>query len=126
VVVDNRVGALGAFVAQAVAQTAPDGHTLLLAAAPFTSVAPALPGAGYQPLTGFAPEGMIAQAPLVCAANNVSPANSLPELVGMSLQRRTGCRGGVLPKRFRRLAAGGQTATPEDRCVLIDAAQRRA
>lgn len=86
-VVDNRVGASGALGAQAVAQSAPDGHTLLLAAAPFTTVAAALPGAGYHPLTGFAPVGMIAQGPLVWAANNALPANTLPELVALARQR---------------------------------------
>ena len=50
VVVENRTGASGAIGAQEVAKAAPDGHTLLLAAAPFTTVPAALPGAGYDPL----------------------------------------------------------------------------
>jgi tripartite-type tricarboxylate transporter receptor subunit TctC len=87
VVVENRVGASGALGAQAVAQSAPDGHTLLLAAAPFTTVAAALPAAGYHPLTGFVPVGMIAQGPLVWAANNALPANTLPELLALARQR---------------------------------------
>lgn len=87
VVVENRVGASGALGAQAVAQSAPDGHTLLLAAAPFTTVPAALPGAGYHPLTGFVPVGMIAQGPLVWAVNNALPVNTLPELVALARQR---------------------------------------
>lgn len=87
VVVENRVGASGALGAQAVAQSAPDGHTLLLAAAPFTTVAAALPAAGYHPLTGFVPVGMIAQGPLVWVANNALPANTLPELLALARQR---------------------------------------
>lgn len=87
VVVENRVGASGALGAQAVAQSAPDGHTLLLAAAPFTTVAAALPAAGYHPLTGFVPVGMIAHGPLVWAANNALPANTLPELLALARQR---------------------------------------
>jgi tripartite-type tricarboxylate transporter receptor subunit TctC len=87
VVVENRVGASGALGAQAVAQSAPDGHTLLLAAARFTTVAAALPAAGYHPLTGFVPVGMIAQGPLVWAANNALPANTLPELLALARQR---------------------------------------
>lgn len=87
VVVENRVGASGALGAQAVAQSAPDGHTLLLAAAPFTTVPAALPGAGYDPLADFAPVGMIAQGPLVWAANNRLPANTLQELVALARQR---------------------------------------
>jgi tripartite-type tricarboxylate transporter receptor subunit TctC len=84
VVVENRTGASGAIGAQEVARAAPDGHTLLLAAAPFTTVPAALPGAGYEPLAGFSPVGMIAQGPLVWAANKDLPANTLPELVALA------------------------------------------
>ncbi len=84
VVVDNRTGASGAIGAQEVAKAAPDGYTLLLAAAPFTTVPAALPSAGYDPVGGFAPVGMIAQGPLVWAANKDVPANTLPELVALA------------------------------------------
>lgn len=89
VVVENKVGASGAIGAQAVAQSAPDGHTLLLAAAPFTTVPAALPGAGYDPLRDFAAVGMFAQGPLVWAANPRLGVSSLPELVAMA-QRQPG------------------------------------
>jgi tripartite-type tricarboxylate transporter receptor subunit TctC len=87
VVVENRTGASGAIGAQEVARAAPDGHTLLLAAAPFTTVPAALPGAGYEPITGFSPVGMIAHGPLVWAASKDLPANTLPELVALARQR---------------------------------------
>lgn len=87
VVVENRTGASGAIGAQEVAKAAPDGHTLLLAAAPFTTVPAALPSAGYDPLGGFTPVGMIAQGPLVWAASKDLPANTLPELVALAKKR---------------------------------------
>ncbi|MDQ7744315.1 tripartite tricarboxylate transporter substrate binding protein [Hydrogenophaga pseudoflava] len=87
VVVENRTGASGAIGAQEVAKAAPDGHTLLLAAAPFTTVAAALPTAGYDPVGGFAPVGMIAHGPLVWVANKELPANSLPELIALAKKR---------------------------------------
>lgn len=87
VVVENRTGASGAIGAQEVAKSAPDGHTLLLAAAPFTTVPAALPGAGYHPQESFTPVGMIAQGPLVWAANRDLPANTLPELIALARQR---------------------------------------
>jgi tripartite-type tricarboxylate transporter receptor subunit TctC len=87
VVVENRTGASGAIGAQEVAKAAPDGHTLLLAAAPFTTVAAALPTAGYDPVGGFAPVGMIAHGPLVWVANKDLPANTLPELIALAKQR---------------------------------------
>lgn len=89
VVVENKVGASGAIGAQAVAQSAPDGHTLLLAAAPFTTVPAALPGAGYDPLRDFTPVGMFAQGPLVWAAHPRLGVNSLQELVALA-QRQPG------------------------------------
>lgn len=84
VVVENRAGASGALGAVEVAKAAPDGHTLLLAAAPFTTVPAALPGAGYEPMTHFVPVGMIAQGPLVWAVNKDLPVNTLPELVALA------------------------------------------
>ena len=87
VVVENRTGASGAIGAQEVAKAAPDGHTLLLAAAPFTTVPAALPGAGYDPLDSFAPVGMIAQGPLVWAVHKDLPVNTLPELVALARQQ---------------------------------------
>jgi tripartite-type tricarboxylate transporter receptor subunit TctC len=87
VVVENRTGASGAIGAQEVARAAADGHTLLLAAAPFTTVAAALPTAGYDPVGGFAPVGMIAHGPLVWAANKDLPANTLPELIALARKR---------------------------------------
>jgi tripartite-type tricarboxylate transporter receptor subunit TctC len=83
-VVENRTGASGAIGAQEVAKAAPDGHTLLLAAAPFTTVAAALPTAGYDPVGGFSPVGMFAHGPLVWAANRDLPANTLPELIALA------------------------------------------
>lgn len=87
VVVENRTGASGAIGAQEVAKAAPDGHTLLLAAAPFTTVAAALPTAGYHPVGGFAPVGMIANGPLVWVAHKDLPATTLPELIALARQR---------------------------------------
>jgi tripartite-type tricarboxylate transporter receptor subunit TctC len=83
-VVDNRAGASGAIGTQFVAQSPPDGYTLLLVASPFTTVAAALPSAGYDPLRQFAPVGMIASGPLVWAANNSLPAGNMKELVALA------------------------------------------
>ena len=85
-VVENRAGASGAIGAQAVAQSAPDGYTLLLVAAPFTTVPAAIPGAGYDPVRNFAPVGMIASGPLVWAVNKDLPVKDLRELVALARQ----------------------------------------
>ncbi len=84
VVVDNRTGAGGAIGAKFVAESAPDGLTLLLAAAPFTTVPAAIPNAGYDPVRQFAPVGMIASGPLVWAVNKDLPVQNLRELVTLA------------------------------------------
>ncbi len=79
-VVDNRSGASGAIGTQHVAQSPPDGHTLLLIAAPFTTVPAVLPTAGYDPVGSFEPISMVAQGPLVWACNKNLPVHTLAEL----------------------------------------------
>ena len=86
-VVENRAGASGAIGTQYVAQAAPDGYTLLLLASPFTTVAASLPSANYDPLTQFAPVGMIASGPLVWAASIKLPVNNMKELVALARKK---------------------------------------
>lgn len=86
-VVDNRAGASGAIGAQHVAQSPADGHTLLLVAAPFTTVAAVLPQAGYDPVNGFSPVSMVAHGPLLWACNKDLPVANLRELVAYAKQR---------------------------------------
>ncbi|HSV77653.1 MAG TPA: tripartite tricarboxylate transporter substrate binding protein [Ramlibacter sp.] len=87
VVVDNRTGASGAIGTQFVAQSPADGHTLLLVAAPFTTVPAAVPGAGYDPVRQFSAVGMIASGPLVWAVNKDLPARTMRELVALARQK---------------------------------------
>ena len=84
VVVDNKTGAGGAIGAKFVADSAPDGQTLLLAAAPFTTVPAALSSAGYDPIRQFAPVGMIASGPLVWAVNRDLPVSNMREFVQLA------------------------------------------
>lgn len=86
-VVENRAGASGAIGTQHVAQSAPDGHTLLLIAAPFTTVAAVLPQAGYDPVRGFAPISMVAQGPLLWACHKDLPVANLRELIDYARSR---------------------------------------
>lgn len=86
-VVENKAGASGAIGSQAVAQSPADGYTLLLIAAPFTTVPAALPSAGYDPVRNFAPVGMVASGPLLWAVNKDLPVNSLKDLVALAKSR---------------------------------------
>lgn len=82
VVVENRAGASGAIGTQFVASAPADGYTLLFVASPFTTVAAATPDvAKYDPVRGFAPVALIATGPLVWAASEKAPFNSLREMI---------------------------------------------
>lgn len=86
-VVENKTGASGAIGAQFVAQSPADGYTLLLAAAPYTTVPAVLPTAGYDPLSSFTNISMVAQGPLMWACNKDLPVSNLAELVAYAKTR---------------------------------------
>ncbi|MBL8384540.1 MAG: tripartite tricarboxylate transporter substrate binding protein [Burkholderiales bacterium] len=82
VIIDYRSGAGGAVGADAVAKSAPDGYTLLLANTGTMVINPAvytrLP---YQTLRDFAPVARTAQQPLLLIVNPAVPAQTLQEFI---------------------------------------------
>jgi tripartite-type tricarboxylate transporter receptor subunit TctC len=85
VVVENRVGASGALGSDAVAKAAPDGYTIGLATTSTHSVAASLTrNLPYDPVTDFAPLGMIGDQPYVLVVANSVPAKSVAELVELA------------------------------------------
>jgi tripartite-type tricarboxylate transporter receptor subunit TctC len=83
VVVENRTGAGGAIGAAEAAAAAPDGHTLLFVASPFTTVAAAAKNPGYDPLR-FVPVAPIAVGPLAFVVGKDVPANTMREFVALA------------------------------------------
>ena len=85
VVVDNKAGAGTAIGAQAVAQAAPDGHTLLISSNTTWTMNPALkPRLPYDPLKSFEAIGTLGGIPLVLLVNPATPARSVAELVALA------------------------------------------
>jgi tripartite-type tricarboxylate transporter receptor subunit TctC len=82
-VVENRTGAGGAIGAAEAAGAAPDGHTLLFVASPFTTVAAAAKNPGYDPLR-FVPVAPIAVGPLAFVVGKDVPANTMREFVALA------------------------------------------
>ncbi len=85
VVVDNRPGGNTIIGSDIVAKAAPDGHTLLVVALPF-SVLPSL-FAGKLPfdvVKDFAPVSLCAGSPNMLVANPSVPANSVKELIALA------------------------------------------
>ncbi|HEV7325336.1 MAG TPA: tripartite tricarboxylate transporter substrate binding protein [Bosea sp. (in: a-proteobacteria)] len=82
VVVENRAGAGGNIGSAAVANAAPDGHTLLLGAMGPLAINGALyPKLGFDPLKDFAPLAFAASVPLALVVSPKLKLNSLPDLL---------------------------------------------
>ena len=81
VIVDNRVGAGGAIGAIEVANSDPDGYTLLFVASPFTTVAAASKSAGYDPITQFAAVAPIASGPLAFVVGPDVPVTTMRDFL---------------------------------------------
>ncbi len=88
IVVDNRGGANGAIGAAAVAQSRPDGYTMLLATAGELALKPLLDASlPYDPERDFAPVVMLGITPVVIAVHPLVPAHSIAELVALAKDR---------------------------------------
>ena len=86
VVVDNRAGGGGVVGAEAVANAAPDGYTLLYCTNSLV-VNPSLnPKVNYA-LKQFAPISLVASFPLMITVHPSVPAKTVPELVALAKKR---------------------------------------
>jgi tripartite-type tricarboxylate transporter receptor subunit TctC len=85
VVIENRGGAGGALGATAVAQSPPDGYTLLLGTGSThgtnSSVYARIP---YDPVRDFQPIALVSTSPLVLVAYPAVPAKSASELIALA------------------------------------------
>jgi tripartite-type tricarboxylate transporter receptor subunit TctC len=82
IVVDNRAGAGGTLASRAVAQSTPDGYTLLWGFSGTLAIAPSLyPNAGYDVRKDFAPVGRVATAPSTLIVHPSFGVTSVAELV---------------------------------------------
>jgi len=81
VVIENKGGAGGNIAAQSVAQSAPDGHTILLGTTSLATSRYIYPSPGYDPVRDFAPVTMVCVVPNLLAVPNSSPAKSLATFI---------------------------------------------
>ena len=78
----RAVRAGGTIATRTVARSAPDGYVLGLGSNATLAIAPVYyPNAGYDPLTNFAPVGLIASSALVLMVHPSVPAQSTQELI---------------------------------------------
>jgi tripartite-type tricarboxylate transporter receptor subunit TctC len=86
-VVENRAGAGSVLGTSVVARSAPDGHTLLMTAPPFTTNAALVAKLPYDPLRDFIPVMLVTYAPLVVVVHPSLPVRSVQELVALAKAR---------------------------------------
>jgi tripartite-type tricarboxylate transporter receptor subunit TctC len=81
VIVENKPGAAGNIGTEAVARSAPDGYTVLMAAFTY-AVNPFLyRSIGYDPVADFAPVTLVSLQPCVMVVPNSSPVHSVREFI---------------------------------------------
>lgn len=101
VVVENRLGAGGVIGSDAVAKSAPDGHTLLMGSISTHSIGPTIYSKlPYDIDKDFTPISIVADVPLLLVVNPQVPAKDLGELLSLLRSR---------PEKFNYASAGAGT-----------------
>jgi tripartite-type tricarboxylate transporter receptor subunit TctC len=83
VIVENRPGANTITGTEYVANSPPDGYTLMLVPASF-SINPSFYKLPYDTIKGFAPVGLVALVPLLLVTNPAVPVNSVKDLIALA------------------------------------------
>jgi tripartite-type tricarboxylate transporter receptor subunit TctC len=90
IIIENRPGAGGTLATRAVAKSAPDGSTILLATSATLGTAPSLfRNLGYDPRRDFEPIGLIAATPNVIVVHPDFPARALADLIRIGRETAT-------------------------------------
>lgn len=86
-IVENRAGAGSNLASEVVAGSAPDGYTLLMAAAPITMASFVYKGLKWDVQSSFEPISMVMSAPAILAVAPSLPAKNLQELIALAKKK---------------------------------------
>jgi tripartite-type tricarboxylate transporter receptor subunit TctC len=84
IVIENRPGAGGNIAAEAVAKSAPDGYTFLVASEAIATNEYLYHGLSYDPYKDLAPVAKLADYPMALIANPAVPAGNVKELIALA------------------------------------------
>lgn len=88
IVVDNRPGASGSIGSRMVANSSPDGYTILLGYTSAQAISPNVrKNIGYDPIKDLTPIAQYCVVPYVLVVNPAVPANNLKELIALAKSR---------------------------------------
>src|SRR5436305_11632239 len=101
VIVDNRAGANGAIASEYVARATPDGHTLMFGYIATHAMNPALQKLRYDPVSDFAPIGLVGCSSTLMVGNANVPVKDVRDLVAQLKAK---------PDKYTYASAGNRTA----------------
>jgi 2-methylaconitate cis-trans-isomerase PrpF/tripartite-type tricarboxylate transporter receptor subunit TctC len=101
VIIDNRSGANGAIASEYVSRAAPDGRTLMFGYIATHAMNPALQKLRYDPVSDFAPIGLVGYSPTLMVANAAVPVKDVKDLVAQLKAK---------PDKYTYASAGNGTA----------------
>jgi tripartite-type tricarboxylate transporter receptor subunit TctC len=81
VIVENKAGAGSVIGSNFVSRATPDGTTLLLTSATFTTSAAVQKNLPYDPMKGFAPVALLATGPMLLTVGSQTPYKSAADLI---------------------------------------------
>jgi len=84
IVVDNRPGAGGNLGTEIAARAAPDGYTVVLVPATFTTYPSLTKTPSYDPLKDFAPITLVSSSPTILVVNPSLPVKEVRELISLA------------------------------------------
>jgi 2-methylaconitate cis-trans-isomerase PrpF/tripartite-type tricarboxylate transporter receptor subunit TctC len=101
IIIDNRAGANGSIASEYVARATPDGHTLMFGYIATHAMNPALQKLRYDPVTDFAPVGLVGHSPTLMVAAPTVAVKDVKDLVAQLKAK---------PDRYTYASAGTGTA----------------